>query len=100
LFIPCYATLHLSLIVLLILTKKGHNFKVFSAQNWVKFLGFWNRRFDGPNREAFGYELKSFWSSFKVELRQIWGKKGMDLGVFEGVICKANLKVGHESFKG
>jgi len=92
--------MNLSLIVLLILTKKGHNFKIFSAQNWVKFLEFWSRRFNGSHRKDFGYELKSFWSSFKVELRQIWGKKQMDLGVFEGLICKADLKVGHKSFKG
>jgi hypothetical protein len=40
--------------------------------------------------------LKSIWSVFRVEL----GQKGVDLGFFEGVICKADLGVDKGSFKG
>jgi len=59
-------------------------------------LGFQNQRFDGPNREDFGYKLKSIWSFFRVEL----GQKGVDLGFFEGVIRKVDLGIGKGSFKG
>ncbi len=49
-------------------------------------MGFWSRRLDGPNREDFGYKLKSIWSFFRVELGQFWGKKGVHLGLVRRVL--------------
>jgi hypothetical protein len=59
LFLPRYATLHLSLLVHLNSAKLGHDFWMIWGQNLVKFLGFWSTRFESRNRADFGYELES-----------------------------------------
>ncbi len=52
-FFPCYANLHLSLLVLLNLIDLGHNFGVLWGQICGNFFGFWSRRFEGMNRVDF-----------------------------------------------
>jgi hypothetical protein len=95
LFLPHYATLHLSLLVHLNSAKLGHHFWLIWGQNLIKFLGFWSTRFESTNRAYFGYELEGVqgffvglnYSRFRVVLQQ----KGGEIGDFEGVISRTDL---------